>query len=120
MSWADDAACLGEDTELFFPGPYDKEQTAVALAICAGCRVKKECLDESMDLLTHYDLGIRGGMTAQARKRERKRRALDRQSKMSRSRQPGVLPGRRPARSDQQDERRETHLRLVSSTEGVS
>src|SRR5690606_16852005 len=44
MTWRNRAACLGVDSDLFFPppGPYGAEE---AKAICRDCPVRAECLD---------------------------------------------------------------------------
>jgi WhiB family redox-sensing transcriptional regulator len=73
--WLDQARCLGEDPELFFPpgtaGP-NLEQVNRAKAICAGCPVRAECLEWS--LATRQDEGIWGGMTAEERRALRESR----------------------------------------------
>lgn len=50
--WMTEAACLGMDSDLFFPEPYSDQRTGelqpVELApkvVCFTCPVKKECLD---------------------------------------------------------------------------
>lgn len=75
-SWRRQAACRGMDPNLFFPpendrrqrpSPETRQQTADALAVCAGCPVQEPCLDEALieDRLGRY--GIRGGHTAAER-----------------------------------------------------
>ena len=72
--WRAAGACLSADPDLFFPistkGPAEK-QIAQAKMICAGCRVKRECLKfaETHDLA----YGIWGGTTPEDRQRERRR-----------------------------------------------
>src|SRR6266851_978121 len=53
-NWRNAAACLGMDTDLFFPievigGPKgisgEKDRTEAAKKICAGCQVQADCLD---------------------------------------------------------------------------
>ena len=69
--WRSVAACRSADPELFFPisdrGPA-VEQAAQAKAICATCRVRRECL--AFALRTGQIHGIWGGTT------ERERAAL--------------------------------------------
>nr|WP_200946672.1 WhiB family transcriptional regulator [Janibacter sp. Soil728] len=63
------AACEGEELETFFPvGSYGPAlwQEQRAKAICAGCRVVKECL--AYALRTGQDHGIWGGLTSQERR----------------------------------------------------
>jgi len=73
--WLDQAACLGEDPELFFPpstaGPH-LEQINAAKAVCSRCPVRDECLEWS--LATRQDEGIWGGMTGEERRALRQSR----------------------------------------------
>ena len=67
--WRSRAACRGADGEIFFPtateGPTYEAQVAVAKAICAGCPVRAECLDEA---LLRIPYGIAGGLTPEERR----------------------------------------------------
>ena len=74
-NWRSSGACRSADPDLFFPisskGPAEK-QIARAKLICAGCRVRQECLDFA---LTHdQTYGIWGGTTVEDRQRDRRRR----------------------------------------------
>jgi WhiB family redox-sensing transcriptional regulator len=74
-SWPTEAACLSVDPDLFFPisttGPAEK-QIARAKRICAGCAVRRECLEFA---LAHDQMyGIWGGTTPDDRRRDRRRR----------------------------------------------
>lgn len=73
--WRARAACRGGDPERFFPsaaaGPEYEAQVAVALAVCAGCQVRPECLTWALDALPY---GVAGAMTEQQRRDERARR----------------------------------------------
>ena len=74
MTWRTDAACRGADADLFFPDRGDNEAAAAAVAICAGCTVRAECLEEALS--RPEPLGIWGGKTTVERRylrRERKR-----------------------------------------------
>jgi WhiB family transcriptional regulator, redox-sensing transcriptional regulator len=66
--WRSAAACRSADPDLFFPisdsGPA-REQTARAEAICATCRVRRECL--AFALRTGQIHGIWGGTTEHER-----------------------------------------------------
>ncbi len=72
------AACRDADPELFFPvtahGP-GKEEIEQAKALCAGCRVRRQCLQFA--LATHQMHGVWGGTTEDERqlhvRRERQR-----------------------------------------------
>lgn len=44
--WRTEAACLGEDRELFYPAPG--ANAPEARAICEGCPVRWECLEDSL------------------------------------------------------------------------
>jgi WhiB family transcriptional regulator, redox-sensing transcriptional regulator len=74
-TWQTEAACLPADPDLFFPisatGPAEK-QIARAKRICAGCAVRRECLEFA---LAHDQMyGIWGGTTPDERRRVRRRR----------------------------------------------
>lgn len=66
--WWKAAACQGADPELFFPvsavGPGEAE-VARAKAVCAGCRVRRQCLQFA--LATRQLHGVWGGTTEQER-----------------------------------------------------
>ncbi|MFE2869367.1 WhiB family transcriptional regulator [Embleya sp. NPDC059259] len=75
--WEWDAACRGADPELFVDdAPYgtgnvnypDKTRAArvrQALAICAGCPVRRQCLDDAVAAGDRW--AIRGGLTVALR-----------------------------------------------------
>ncbi len=67
--WRTAAACRGTDPEVFFPvaeaGLAHERQVAAAKAVCAGCPVRQECLDEA---LVRIPDGIAGGLTADERR----------------------------------------------------
>lgn len=62
-TWWEDAACLGEDIDLFFPAGRGSEfapQIEEAKAICAGCPVRETCLLNAIHKPERY--GIWGGL----------------------------------------------------------
>jgi WhiB family transcriptional regulator, redox-sensing transcriptional regulator len=63
--WARSAACAGLDPELFFP--QRGEPADVAIAVCAACPVRQECLDHALEHGEHH--GIWGGTSAKERRR---------------------------------------------------
>jgi hypothetical protein len=67
--WRHRAACRDADPEIFFPvaesGPALDAAQAHALAYCARCPVRAECLAFALDVLPY---GIAGGMTAEQRR----------------------------------------------------
>jgi WhiB family redox-sensing transcriptional regulator len=66
--WRDYAACLGEDTEIFYP---DKGRSpAQARRICGQCPVQAECLNDAF--LSNERFGVRGGLTEHERRRARR------------------------------------------------
>jgi hypothetical protein len=73
IEWRTRAACRSVDPEIFFPtaeiGPAYEAQVTVAKAICAGCPVRVECLDEA---LVRIPEGIAGGLTPEERRRLRR------------------------------------------------
>jgi WhiB family transcriptional regulator, redox-sensing transcriptional regulator len=76
--WRSAAACRSADPDLFFPisdsGPA-REQAAKAKAICATCRVRRECL--AFALRTGQVYGIWGGTTEHERATARRRTASE-------------------------------------------
>jgi WhiB family transcriptional regulator, redox-sensing transcriptional regulator len=77
--WRERAACRGTDPELFFPtrnigvsdggSQYQKDINA-AKAVCAGCPVRKECLDFAD--ATHQEDGIWGGINFKEKPKARR------------------------------------------------
>jgi WhiB family redox-sensing transcriptional regulator len=62
-AWRQEANCLGEPTEIFFP-PRGKSLD-LARQICGECTVRKECLDFAQ---VHYEsIGIWGGLSNRQR-----------------------------------------------------
>lgn len=75
-NWRDNAACLVEDPELFFPvgvtGPA-LAQTEQAKAVCRTCEVQDKCL--AVALATRQDAGVWGGLSEDERRSLRRRQA---------------------------------------------
>jgi WhiB family transcriptional regulator, redox-sensing transcriptional regulator len=73
-NWRSAGACLSADPDLFFPvsakGTGEK-QISRAKLICAGCGVRRECLEFAMSHDLSY--GIWGGSTPEDRQRQRRR-----------------------------------------------
>lgn len=69
LDWIERGACVGSDPTLFFPGTGAEgaRQAKVAKAICAGCEVRRECLEYAISNGERY--GIFGGMTRDERSR---------------------------------------------------
>lgn len=70
MSWLEHAACKGLDLTLFFSD--DQKDQSEAKLVCATCVVRQLCLEEALQVSSINDFGVRGGMTATARRRFRK------------------------------------------------
>ena len=74
--WWRSAACLEADPELFFPvaphGPGARE-LARAKAVCAGCRVRRQCLQYA--LATRQLHGVWGGTSEDERQLHARRPA---------------------------------------------
>lgn len=69
--WVAQAACsdLGETSRIFSSGrPHD---TKTAKKLCSVCPVARECLDWAM---THFEIGIWGGLDEDEREQLRARR----------------------------------------------
>lgn len=61
LAWAEQAACRGQDPNLFFSEADLKVQQAKR--ICARCPVRTECLDEGLRAEDSSRYGIYGGLT---------------------------------------------------------
>ena len=69
--WQRGAACLGTDTDLFFP-PSSEEVPPEVCAICRRCPVREPCLEYA---LANPDLhGIWAGTSRKQRQRVRRER----------------------------------------------
>lgn len=67
--WRDDALCAQTDPEIFHP---EKGQSVrEPKAVCAGCEVRRECLEHA---LAAEPRGIWGGMTPRERRALARRR----------------------------------------------
>lgn len=65
--WRDEAACLGVDTNVFFPDSNVSEaRVEEAKAYCRRCPVSEECL--SLAVGEQLQDGVFGGMTAKERR----------------------------------------------------
>lgn len=72
LSWAHEAACLGEDQAKFFSGEGRGAIPDEARAICAACPVREPCLEHA---LAHDEReGVWGGLTAKERKALKRKR----------------------------------------------
>jgi len=71
FTWREEAACRGMDPALFFPGPDEDPERA--LAVCRTCPVRDECLEWA--IAAHERYGIWGGTTEQERRRLARRSA---------------------------------------------
>lgn len=69
--WKLDAACRGEGLELFFP--ERRELVTGAVAICAACPVRPECLEHGLRYERH---GVWGGTSERQRKAMRQRMGI--------------------------------------------
>ena len=67
--WHDLGACKGADADLFFSDHEPTNQQTIN-TFCAGCPVVAECLDDELGRGGgKTQQGVRGGMTAHARRR---------------------------------------------------
>lgn len=67
-TWRSNAACFGQDTELFYPEPGVKgsaKQSAEIKAFCKICSVRIDCLEYA--LKNEEAFGIWGGTTPKER-----------------------------------------------------
>jgi WhiB family redox-sensing transcriptional regulator len=72
--WRRQAACLEEDSELFYPEMDVSEQVQKAKAVCRRCIVREECL--AVALISKDQHGIWGGLTPQERRAIERHRCL--------------------------------------------
>ncbi|MET0693491.1 MAG: WhiB family transcriptional regulator [Propionibacteriaceae bacterium] len=63
MNWRDQALCLGEDPELFFPTSERRgsRQLERAKSVCAACPVRINCLQNAVDVGAVH--GVWGGLS---------------------------------------------------------
>jgi WhiB family redox-sensing transcriptional regulator len=64
-TWAERAACVGRDVEDFFT--ESRPRVREIKNLCAGCPVRRLCLDEAMRAEDTSRYGIYGGLTAAER-----------------------------------------------------
>lgn len=68
--WVRSAACRELDTNLFYP--TSGRRPTEALAVCAECPVRNDCLEYALN--NHQHWGVWGGMTERQRFAEKRRR----------------------------------------------
>jgi WhiB family redox-sensing transcriptional regulator len=74
-AWRDQAACLDEDPERFFPvgtTGHALEQIEQAKAVCRSCPVISACLNWALE--TGQKDGVWGGTSEEERRKMRRRR----------------------------------------------
>lgn len=67
MTWRNDAACAGLDTDVFFID----DMKPYTLALCDACPVKGACLDDALSYPHGMDYGVWGGTSRNERERLR-------------------------------------------------
>jgi len=67
--WRTAGSCASADPELFFPVAGNQKAAARACRICAGCPVRRQCLEFAVE--TGETEGIWGGTTPAERVRAR-------------------------------------------------
>jgi WhiB family transcriptional regulator, redox-sensing transcriptional regulator len=68
--WRDRAACRDMDPAVFFP--EDGAGVLAAQRVCAGCEVRRECLDYALERVEQN--GVFGGTSERERMRMRRKR----------------------------------------------
>lgn len=71
-SWMQYGECSGMDPEMFFEESAQCER--IAKGACAMCEVASQCLERALDM--NIEFGIFGGLTANQRKRLRRKEAM--------------------------------------------
>ena len=69
--WRDRAACRGYPTDWWFPTADripTKKHTTEALALCAVCPVRANCLEFALQFPSHELPGIWGGLSGRQRR----------------------------------------------------
>lgn len=69
--WTQRAACWGTDPELFFSD--NKDGQAEAKKVCDRCPVRAACLADAYDTDLSIPYGVRGGLSANQRRKARDR-----------------------------------------------
>ena len=64
-SWYEGAACIGQDSSIFFASERQIQERRTALALCKGCSVRVDCLRAA---IYFDDQFIRGGTTYEQRR----------------------------------------------------
>lgn len=72
QAWMEDAACVGQPPDLWFPKA--SESGAAAKEVCATCPVAGECIDYAMSDTNSYMYGIYGGLGGKLRRELRAER----------------------------------------------
>lgn len=78
--WRQDAACAGEDPDLFFSG--DDASVRAAKQVCATCPVRADCLETALAVNEMH--GVWGGMAEGERRRLIRQRRRDRRQRQQR------------------------------------
>lgn len=68
--WHENAACRGQGSAAWFPGPH--EMATAARAVCAGCPVTADCLRSALERPYMEDAGVWAGTSRQQRRRLRR------------------------------------------------
>lgn len=63
--WMRNAACRGQGSAVFFPAEELSAEADAARQVCAGCRVRTECLDYALAAGIRH--GVWGGLLSQER-----------------------------------------------------
>lgn len=69
--WRGTAACIGVETDVFFPVSEEEHASQAAREICGECPVSDACLQYA--LATNQTAGVWGGLNAGERRRMRRR-----------------------------------------------
>jgi WhiB family redox-sensing transcriptional regulator len=67
LAWRAKGSCRGSDPMVFYPPSDDDALAARAKEICAGCPVRKPCLEFALS--TREKHGVWGGLTERERRR---------------------------------------------------
>jgi WhiB family redox-sensing transcriptional regulator len=106
--WYKQANCIGISGDIFFEEGV-RRLVIEAKTYCNLCPVRVECLEHA---IKYEEVGIWGGMTTKERRREVRRRIIERGASKQTKRKPGRAARRKVASDVRMDKRRTKPSRL--------
>jgi len=72
-AWLDRGICAQIGGDMWFPDKGDRQDVAACKKVCAGCPVRRQCLDWALETCEMF--GIWGGLTSMERRKLRREAA---------------------------------------------